>query len=194
MKKTLNDHRHVSLSEVFKEKECLEARIRDFDIDCVLYEETQVNIMTKRTWELLGKPAMTPSLGGIGLFRGKMINLCRKLTQISINVNGTLTEEYFEIIKFIENNTPFIMLLGKCWIERNQARRQEEKEVLAQKKQELKYLTRRIRHLTEEQKNTSKLFNTRDPDVEVARTLDDPQKIKVPVPDKEEVSLSNLRK
>ena len=27
MEKTLNDHRHVRLSEIFKEKECLEARI-----------------------------------------------------------------------------------------------------------------------------------------------------------------------
>src|ERR1700678_4474089 len=29
--------------------------IGDFDIDCVLDEETQVNIMTERTWELLRK-------------------------------------------------------------------------------------------------------------------------------------------
>jgi hypothetical protein len=35
-----------------------------------------VNIMTERTWEILGKPAMIPSLGGIGLFRGKLITLC----------------------------------------------------------------------------------------------------------------------
>jgi hypothetical protein len=46
IKETLNDHRHVNLSEIFTEKECLEARIGDFDIDCVLDEETQVNIMT----------------------------------------------------------------------------------------------------------------------------------------------------
>jgi hypothetical protein len=32
-----------------------------------------VNIMIERTWELLGKPAMIPSLGGIGLFRGKLV-------------------------------------------------------------------------------------------------------------------------
>jgi hypothetical protein len=70
MKETLNDHINVNLSEIFKEKECIEARIGDFDIDCVLDEETQVNIMTERTWEILGKPAMIPSLGGIGLFRG----------------------------------------------------------------------------------------------------------------------------
>jgi hypothetical protein len=39
MKETLNDHRHVNLSEIFKEKECTEERIGDFDIDCVLDEE-----------------------------------------------------------------------------------------------------------------------------------------------------------
>ena len=52
MKETLNDYQHVRLSKIFKDKECLEARIGDFDIDCVLDEETQMNIMTKRTWEV----------------------------------------------------------------------------------------------------------------------------------------------
>jgi hypothetical protein len=52
---------------------------------------------------------MTPSLGGIGIFRGKLVNLCGKLTKISMNANGTSIEEDFEIIKFIENNAPFTM-------------------------------------------------------------------------------------
>jgi hypothetical protein len=55
-------------------------------------------------------------------------------------------------------------------------------------------MNRRITHLIEEHKNRSKLFNTRDPDVEVARTLEDPQNIEVPILDKEEGSPSNLRK
>jgi hypothetical protein len=93
MKETLNDHRNINLSEIFKEKECIEARIGDFDIDFVLDEETQVNIMTKRTWETLGKPVMIPSLGGITLFRGKLITLCGKLTHISMRAYGTSTEE-----------------------------------------------------------------------------------------------------
>jgi hypothetical protein len=50
-----------------------------------------VNIMTERTWEAIGRSAMSPSLGGIGLFRGKLVNLCGKLTQMSVNANGTLT-------------------------------------------------------------------------------------------------------
>jgi hypothetical protein len=97
-----------------------------------------VNIMTKRTWEILGKPAMIPSLGGIGLFRGKLITLCGRLIQISMSANGTLTEEEFEVVKFTENNAPFAMLLGKPWIEGNQTKRKEE-EILEHKKKELKY-------------------------------------------------------
>jgi hypothetical protein len=104
-----------------------------------------------------------------------------------MNAHGTSTEEDFEIVKFIEHNAPFSILLGKPWIERDQDRRKEE-EVLEQKKQELKdFMTRRITHLIEEQKNKENLFNTRDLDVEVARTQEDSQKIEIPIPDREEV-------
>jgi hypothetical protein len=195
MRETLNDHRHIRLSEIFKDKECLEARIRDFDIDCVLDEETQVNIITKRTWEAIGRPTMIPSLGGLGLFRGKLVNLCGMLTQIPMTVNGTSTEEDFEIIQFIEDIDPFTMLIGKTWIDRAQARRKEEEEVLQQKKQELKdFMTRKIAQLIEEHENRSKLFNTRNLDVEAARTIGDPHKNEVLTPDKEEVLPLNPRK
>jgi hypothetical protein len=40
MKETLNDHRDTNLSEILKEKEKREVRIGDFDIDCILDEET----------------------------------------------------------------------------------------------------------------------------------------------------------
>jgi hypothetical protein len=126
MKETLNGHQNINLLEVFKEKECIERRIGDFDIECVLDEETQVNIMTKITWEILGNPGMIPSLRGIGLFRGKMITLCGGLTQTSMSAHGTLTEEYFEVVKFIESSAPFSILLGKTWIEKDQDRRKEE--------------------------------------------------------------------
>jgi hypothetical protein len=76
MKDTLNDHRHVRLSEVFNEKECIEVRIGDFNVDCVMDEETQLNVRTERTWEVIGRSTMIPSLSGIGLFRKKLVNLC----------------------------------------------------------------------------------------------------------------------
>ena len=151
--------------------------------------------MTERTWEAIGRPAMISSLGGIGLFKGKLINLCGNLTQISMNANGTSTVEDFEIIKFIENNALFTMLLGKPWIERDQAKRQEEEEVLEQKKQELKdFMTRRIEHLIEEQKNKSQLFHNNDVDIKVVRTLEDPHKTEIPIPDNKELLPLNRRK
>jgi hypothetical protein len=91
-----------------------------------------VNIMLERTWEAIGRPAMIPSLRGIGILRGKLVNLCGRLTQISMNANGTSTEEDFDIIKFNEDNTPFTILLGKPWIERDQSRNKEEEKVLEQ--------------------------------------------------------------
>jgi hypothetical protein len=62
---------------------------------------------------------MTPSLVGIRLFRGKLITLCGRLTQISMSAHETLIEEDFEIVKFIKNNAPFAILLGKPWIEKD---------------------------------------------------------------------------
>jgi len=75
--------------------------------------------MTEITWEAIGNPTMVPSLGGIRLFRGKLITLCGRLTQISMSAHGTSIEEDFEVVKFIENNAPFSIVLGKHWIEKD---------------------------------------------------------------------------
>ena len=48
-------------------------------------------------------------------------------------------------------------------------------------------MTRRISHLIEEQENRAKVFKTKDLDVKVGSTLEDPQKTEVPIPDIDEV-------
>jgi hypothetical protein len=65
---------------------------------------------------------MIPSIGELGFFRGKLVNLCGRLAQIPMTVNGTLTKEDVEIIKFVEDHAPFTMLTGKPWIDRDQAK------------------------------------------------------------------------
>ena len=134
MKETLNDHKDISLPEILKEKQCLETRIGDFDIDCVLDEETQVNIMTEETWKYLGNPTVVPSLGRIGLFKGKMITLCGRVTNVPIIVHGTSTEKEFEVIMFVEDNAPFPLLLGKTWIEKDHIKRKAKEEATENKK------------------------------------------------------------
>jgi hypothetical protein len=55
-------------------------------------------------------------------------------------------------------------------------------------------MTRRIAHLIEEQENRSKLFKTRNLDVEVERTQEDSQKTEAPTPDRKEVLTLNPMK
>jgi hypothetical protein len=71
---------------------------------------------------------MVPSLGRIGLFKGKMITLCGRVTNRPMIAHETSTEEDFEVIRFVEKNTPFPLLLGKTWIEKDQIRRKAEEE------------------------------------------------------------------
>jgi hypothetical protein len=40
LKETLNDHKDISLPEILKENPCIETKIGDFNINCVLDEET----------------------------------------------------------------------------------------------------------------------------------------------------------
>jgi hypothetical protein len=136
---------------------------------------------------------MVPSLGGIELFRGKLITLCGRLTQTSMSAHGTSTEEEFDIVKFVENSDPFAIFLGKAWIEKDQIRWKQEEENLEQKKKELRdFMARRIVHLIEEQENQSNLLKTKYMDVEVEKTQEDwrhlsIQESRVPTPEREEV-------
>jgi hypothetical protein len=66
--------------------------------------------MPERTWEILGKPTMVPSLGRIGLFKGKMITLCGRVTNVLMISHGTSTEEEFEVIKLLRT----MPLLHSC--------------------------------------------------------------------------------
>jgi len=63
---------------------------------------------------------MITSLGGIRLFKGKLITLCGILNHVPMISHGASTEEEFEVIKFVENNDPFALLLGKTWVEKDQ--------------------------------------------------------------------------
>jgi hypothetical protein len=72
---------------------------------------------------------------------------------------GTSIEEEFEVVKFIENNAPFAILLRKTWIERDQIRRKQKEESLEQKKQELRdFMARRVTHLLKEQEDQLKIL------------------------------------
>jgi hypothetical protein len=113
---------------------------------------------------------MIPSLGRIGLFKGKMITLCGRVTNVPAIIHGTSTEEEFEVIKFIGDSTPFPLLLGNPWIEKHQIRRKEEEEYIEKKNQELRdFIARKIERLIEEREDKWKQQKARELVVEVER-------------------------
>jgi hypothetical protein len=166
-------------------------RIGEFDIDYTLDEETPINIMTESTWETLGRPDLVPSLGGLSLFKGKLVTLCGRITQIAMTTHGTSIEEYFEIVKFMESSALFPVLLGKTWIVKDQSRKQEEED-LEQKKQELKaFMARRIAHLIEEREERTKLFRYQDLNVGAERVQEKEIREPTQEPMKEETPILN---
>jgi hypothetical protein len=170
LQEVMGDHKDINLPKIQKENQRIVTRIEDFDIDCVLDEETHVNIMPESAWEILGNPVMIPSLGRIGLFKGNMITLCGRITNIHMIAHEISIEEEFEVIKFVENNVPFPLLLGKTWIEKDHIRRKEEEEATEKKKKELRDLiARRIDRLLEEREVESKQQNEIEVVVKVER-------------------------
>jgi hypothetical protein len=111
----------------------------------------------------LGNPVMIPSLGRIGFFKGNMITLLGRVTNIPMIAHEMSTKEDFEVIRFVENNAPFPLLLVKTWIEKDQIRRQAEEESTEKKRQELRdFIARRIDRLIEEREVESKRQNKRE--------------------------------
>jgi hypothetical protein len=107
--------------------------------------------MIEETWEILGKPTMIPSLGRIGLFKGKLITLCGRVIDVPITILGISTEEEFEVIKFVENSAPLPLLLGNTWINKDHIKRKAEEEDTKNKKKELRdSIARKIDRLIEE--------------------------------------------
>ena len=89
-----------------------------------------------------------------------MITLCRRVTNVPITVRGTSIAQEFEVIKFIGDNAPFPLLVGKTWIEEDQVRRKSDEETTKKKKQELRdFIARKIDRLIEEREDKLKKHN-----------------------------------
>jgi hypothetical protein len=56
---------------------------------------------------IFGKACYDTFIGKDSLFKGKMITLCGRVTNIPMISHETSTEEEFEVIKFVENNALF---------------------------------------------------------------------------------------
>jgi hypothetical protein len=94
----------------------LNAHIGEYDIDYVVLDlGSEVNVMTKQTWALMGKPKLIYSPIKIRMDNQQAVSLFGRLEHVSVDIDGVRTFTDFEVIEIVDDRCPYPALLGIDW-------------------------------------------------------------------------------
>jgi hypothetical protein len=94
----------------------LNAQIGDYDIDYLVLDlGPQVNVMTKQTWALMGKPKSIYSPIRLRMANQKAISPFGRLEHVPVEIDGVRTFVDFEVINIVDDSCPYPALLGIDW-------------------------------------------------------------------------------
>jgi hypothetical protein len=113
----LNREVHQVSKRIRKNKELhLNAQIGEYDIDYVVLDlGSEVNVMTKQTWELMGKPKLIYSPIRIRMANQQAVSPFGRLEHVPVDIDEERTFAYFEVIEIVDNGCPYPVLLGIDW-------------------------------------------------------------------------------
>jgi hypothetical protein len=74
-----------------------------------------MNVLPKKTWEMMGKPKLVWSLVQLRLTNQHKIVLIGHLTGVPVNIDGVHNMEEFEVIEIMDDNQPYPTLMGLEW-------------------------------------------------------------------------------
>jgi hypothetical protein len=95
--------------------------IGEYDIDNgILNLGSNVNIIPKKTWEMMGKPKLAWSPIQFRLSNQYKIVPIGRLIGIPMNIYGVRSDTYFEVIEIVDDNQPYPTLMGLEWAFDNQ--------------------------------------------------------------------------
>ena len=96
-------------------------QIRDYDMDHIILDlGSDVNILTRQTWESMGKPRLVWYPIELWLANQYKVLPINQLTQVPIEIEGIQTYENFEVIDLVDDANPYPVLLGIDWAIYNQ--------------------------------------------------------------------------
>jgi hypothetical protein len=94
----------------------LNAQIGEYDIDYVVLDlGSEVNVMTKQTWALMGKPKLIYSHIKLRMDNQQAINPFGRLEHVPVDIDGVRTFTYFVVIEIVDDSFPYPALLGIDW-------------------------------------------------------------------------------
>ena len=95
--------------------------IGSYEMDeIVLYLGSEVNVMTKKTWEIMAKPKLAFSPIQLRLANQQRVIPLGHLSSVPMDLDGVHNLANFEVIEIIDDNTPYPMLLSIDWAFENQ--------------------------------------------------------------------------
>jgi hypothetical protein len=81
---------------------------------------SDVNVLPKKTWEMMGKPKLIWSLVQLRLVNQHKIVPIGRLLGVPVNIDGVRSIAYFEVIEIMDDSHPYPMLMGLEWAFENQ--------------------------------------------------------------------------
>ena len=75
----------------------------------------KVNVLTKQTWELMGKPKLRYSPIQLRLANQQRVSPMGRLSNVPVDIDGVRSLADFEVIEIIDDSNPFPALLGIDW-------------------------------------------------------------------------------
>ena len=76
---------------------------------------SDVNILTKKTWQLMGKPTLGWSPVQLQLANQVKVQPIGRVSNLVVDVEGMKTHDDFDVIEVVEGGGSYLVLLGIGW-------------------------------------------------------------------------------
>ena len=83
--------------------------------DVILDLGSKLNVLTKQTWEQMGKPTLAWSPIQLRLSNQQKIVPLGRFLNLQIDIDGVSTFADFEVIEILDDSNPYPALLGIEW-------------------------------------------------------------------------------
>jgi hypothetical protein len=94
----------------------LNAQIGEYDIEYVVLDlGSEVKVMTKQTWALMGKPKLIYSPIRLRMSNQQVVNPFGRLEHVPVDIGIVRTFADFEVIEIVDDSCPYPALLGIDW-------------------------------------------------------------------------------
>jgi hypothetical protein len=100
----------------------LNSNIVDFNMGYIILDlGSEVNVLPKKTWQCMGEPTLGYSHVQLKLANQNRFLPIGRLKGVTVDLDGVLTKEDFEVIEIVDDTTPYPVLLGLDCVFDNQA-------------------------------------------------------------------------